>query len=383
MSAPEQFQQLMDKYLTNTITTREKRQLFGMIREGVYLPQLQEMMEEIWGQPVEGKEDLVLREQIFEQIKGRQRKVRRLRVWQRTAAAAAVLMLIGAAGYIFLSRPGGVRGQASLAAIQPGSNKAVLILADNSQVTLDSGGHRVINQGAAVVSQQGGRLVYAAGNPLPGISYNTLRTGRGGQFSLVLPDGTKVWVNAASSVRYPTAFPDKERRIDVTGEVYLEVKQDPRPFVVSTPYETLQVLGTQFNINAYEDEGATVTTLLSGKVRVSNRNAVAVILQPGQESAVTHQASSVIPVRTADTEQAIAWKNGYFNFDNERLDVILRLLSRWYDIKFETDDAAAALRFSAVMERSSSLEKVLSALSATGAVEFSLQNNHIKARLVK
>ncbi|MEC5145902.1 FecR domain-containing protein [Chitinophaga sp. 212800010-3] len=383
MSAPEQFQQLMDKYLTNTITTHEKRQLFGMIREGIYLPQLEEMMEEAWEEPAEDGEDLALREQIFEQIKEHQGKVRRWRVWRRTAAAAAVLLLMVAAGYIFLFRTESVHGPASLAAIQPGSSKAVLVLADNSQLTLDSGGHRVLNQGAAVVSQQEGQLVYTAGDPLTDVSYNTLQTGRGGQFSLVLPDGTKVWVNAASSVRYPTVFPDKERRIDVTGEVYLEVKQDARPFVVSTPYEMLQVLGTKFNINAYEDEAATLTTLLSGKVKVENRNAVAVILQPGQESEVAHKPSAVIPVRAADTEQAIAWKNGYFNFDNERLDVILRLLSRWYDMKFEADDAVAALRFSAIMERSSSLENVLSALSATGAVEFSLKNNRIKARLAK
>ncbi|QJB38372.1 FecR domain-containing protein [Chitinophaga oryzae] len=378
---PAFFRQLTDKYLTDTITASEKELLFSMISEGAYQSELEQLLAEVWERPVTGGEDIAVREQIFDNIRTQQKKVRQLRI-RRWSAAAAIALVLGAAGTVFfLQREH--RSPQPLAAVQPGSQKAVLILGDQSQVPLDSSFSRTLQQGGATVSQKGGQLIYTANSqPSGAVTFNTLQTARGGQFRLQLPDGTRVWVNAGSTVRYPAVFPANERHITVTGEAYMEVQADKRPFLVSTQHETVQVLGTAFNINAYEEEPSTLTTLLSGKIRIVNNHQTAVVLAPGQQAAVSHQASTEIPVAEADPDQAIAWKNGYFDFENERLDVIFRLLSRWYDVQFVAEGKAAGLQFSAVVTRTSSLEEVLSVLSATGAVNFSREGNTIRARVI-
>ncbi|MBC9930007.1 FecR family protein [Chitinophaga qingshengii] len=374
----ELFRQLTDKYLADTITAPEKELLFSMISEGACLPELEQIVAEIWEQPLTAGEDIVLREQIFNNITARRTKVKQLNIRRWLAVAAAVLLL-GAVGTMLLlkkDRP------APLAVVQPGG--AVLILGDQSQVPLDSNGNKVMSQDGAHVVQQGAQLTYTAASPASGtLTYNTLRTAVGGQFKLILPDGTHLWINAGSTVRYPAVFSGNERQIEVTGEVYMEVQPDKRPFSVSTPHETVQVLGTAFNISAYNEEPYTLTTLVSGKISVVNSNNTTVTLRPGQQATVSHQPATNIPVKEADIEQVIAWKNGYFNFENERLSAIFRLLSRWYNVQFEAEGKVADLQFSAVIARSASLDKVLSELAATGAVNFSREGNIIRAREVK
>lgn len=380
---PAQFRQLIDKYLADAATAEEKAALFNMIRQGDYVRELEQMVAIVWATSEEEQEDPALREQIFDKLKAHHRKVKRLKIW-RWSAAAAVLIFLGVAGGILLRTQPLTPPSSTLTSVQPGSNKAVLVLGDQSEVPLDSIGNRVINQGGTTVSQQGGQLVYTAGSqPSGGATFNTLRTTRGGQYRLTLPDGTRLWINAASAVRYPTAFLAQERRIEVSGEVYIEVQPDQRPFLVTTPHETVEVLGTDFNINAYEDEHFTLTTLLSGKIRVLNNQQATVMLKPGEQAVVSHQTATAIPVKEVDTEQVVAWKNGYFDFENERLSAICRLLSRWYNIEFEVEATAANLQFSAVIARSSSLDQVLSALSATDVVRFSREGNTIKAHTVK
>lgn len=375
------FRQLTNKYLADTITATEKGLLFVMLRKGIYQPELEQMVADVWEHALD-EEDVVLREQLFDSIKRHQKKVRRLHIRRWSAAAAAVLLL-AAGGSFFLFQQNHRSGpNGPLAGNRYGGNKVTLILGDQSQVSLDSTSLRTLHQGTVTVSQNGGQLVYTANEQPSGRpTYNTLRTARGGQFRLQLPDGTQVWINAGSSVRYPTDFPVNERRIDVTGEVYMEVQADKRPFFVVTPHETVQVLGTAFNINAYEEEQSTLTTLLSGKIRIVNNQQTTVTLQPGQQAAVC--ASAAIQVKEVNTEQAVAWKNGYFDFENERLDVIFRLLARWYDVQFVAEGKTAGLQFSAVITRSSSLDDVLSVLSATGAVNFSLEGDTVRAREIK
>ncbi|HVI44123.1 MAG TPA: FecR domain-containing protein [Chitinophaga sp.] len=382
MQEPDQFQQLMDKYLTNSVSAGEKEQLFALIRQGDYRAGLAQMIDDALEMPADGEEDLALREEIFAQLQASRKPVRKLKPWPRIAAAAAVLLLLGAVYYYQVFKPVAVPGvrRVNFSQIKPGTDKAVLTLADGSTVALDSNAHQVIRQGAATVSQQQGQLVYNTPGHVVAASSNKLQTPRGGQFRLELPDGTLIWLNAASSVTYPTAFTGEERKITITGEVYLEVAPDEKPFIVSTLHEEVQVLGTQFNINAYEEETATRTTLLSGKIKVMN-GAAGIVLKPGQQAVVKHQASSAIPVREVDAEQVIAWKNGYFDFENERLDAVLRLLSRWYNVDFDTDPAVAGLTFSAGIARSSTLEQVLTTLTATGAITFSDDGKKIKVYL--
>ncbi|WP_143306184.1 FecR family protein [Chitinophaga vietnamensis] len=383
MQVPDQFQQLMDKYLTNAVTAAEREQLFALIRQGDQEPRLAQMIDDVLQLPIEGGEDLDLREEIFAALQARRKPVRRLLPWWRIGAAAAVLLLLGTVYYYQTHKAADTTSvrTVNFSLIRPGTNKAVLTLADGSSIALDSNGHQVIQQGQATISQQQGQLVYNS-QAAAAAGTNLLQTPRGGQFRLVLPDGTKVWLNAASSVTYPTAFTGTERKISVTGEVYLEVAPHDQPFIVVTADQQVQVLGTQFNINAYEEEAATRTTLLSGKIKVMN-SVSGVVLKPDQQALVMHQASPTIPVREVDAGQVIAWKNGYFDFENERLDAVLRLLSRWYDIDFDTDPAAAGLKFSAVMARTSTLEQVLSMLSATGAVTFSEEGRKIKVHVNK
>ena len=383
-----EFQSLMDKYLTNSITAKEKELLFAMIRSRQQLPALEKAVNEALDTPMEIPEDIALREEIFAYIQANKQPVKQIRYWQRYAAAAALLLLIATGVYYWLQLPAHSSRPAAtyISTAKPGANKAILTLADGSSITLDSAGNRQLQQGSTSVRQQGSRLVYDVQGSPPGVSYNVLRTPRGGQFQVTLPDGTKAWLNAASSVRYPTAFTGKERKIEITGEVYLEVSPfntgtaETMPFVVVSAHQQVTVLGTQFNINAYEDEGTTSTTLIAGKVKVTAQNGNAgIILAPDQQAVIAHSSAiATIPVKQVETSKVIAWKNGYFDFEEERLAVVLRLLSRWYNVDFEADPAILHLKFSAVIARSSQISEVLLLLSATGAVKFREEGNKIK-----
>ncbi|MEZ2445042.1 FecR family protein [Chitinophaga sp. RCC_12] len=387
MHASGEFQSLMDKYLTNSITATEKELLFAMIRSRQHMPTLEKVVDDALGTPIEVNEDIILREEIFAYVKAHNQPVKKINHWQRYAAAAAILLLIAAGAYYWLPPSSRAPAPAAnyISTAKPGVNKAILILADGSSIALDSSGAQQLQQGGTSIRQQGSQLKYDVQSSAPGVSYNVLRTPRGGQFQLTLPDGTKAWLNAASSVRYPTAFTGKERKIEITGEIYLEVSPfntgaaENTPFIVVSAHQQVTVLGTHFNINAYEEEGATSTTLITGKVRVSAGSNAGVILAPDQQAVTAHNGTiTTIPVRSVETSKVIAWKNGYFDFEEERLAVVLRLLSRWYNVDFEADPAMLNLKFSAVIARSSQISEVLSLLSATGAVKFREEGNRIR-----
>lgn len=294
-----------------------------------------------------------------------QKRVRRL--WPYWSAAAAVLLLAGVA--LFQWRPAKVAPPIAVVSdARPGSNKATLTMADGQVVTLDSTGARDLSRNGTVVRQQGGRLLY--GNARA-VSYNTLQTPRGGQFQLQLPDGTEVWLNAASSIRFPTAFPGKERLVEVTGEVYMEVARNAdQPFRVKVNEQVnVQVLGTRFNINAYSDEKNIQTTLVQGAVKVKSGD-TGTILQPGQQA----QVSDNIRVVPADVDQVMAWKNGLFNFHNMELKEVMRQLSRWYDIDVEYRGTVAPREFWGKMGRNLTLSEVLKGLEGAG-INFKIEEN--------
>lgn len=386
MHSSGEFQSLIDKYLTNSITATEKALLFEMIRSRQHITTLERVVADALETPIEVTEDIALREQIFAYVAAHNRPVKKITSWQRYAAAAAILLLIASGTYYWLLPSSEQPPTTQFAVAKPGTNKAILILADGSNITLDSSGKQELQQGGTSVHQQGSQLTYDVQHSTSEVTYNVLRTPRGAQFKVTLPDGTKAWLNAASSVRYPTAFSGKERRIEITGEVYLEVSPfntatgENMPFVVVSAHQQVLVLGTHFNINAYEEEAVTSTTLITGKIRVfTQADNAGVILAPEQQAVITHHGTvSSIPVRLVETSKVIAWKNGYFDFEQERLAVVLRLLSRWYNVDFESDPAILNLKFSAVIARSSQLKDVLSLLSATGAVRFREEGTKIK-----
>ncbi len=272
---------------------------------------------------------------------------------RRRAVAAAVLALAFAGGaWLWLSRsqgpPAGRGEEVVQKEIMPGGNKAVLTLAGGSTIILDSAltGELSRQGNAAVRKAAGGRLIYTA---LKGAAaeavYNKVTTPRGGQYQVVLPDGSRVWLNAASSLRFPTAFTGKERRVELTGEAYFEVAGDPaRPFKVAVNAATeVEVLGTDFNIMAYTDEPEIKTTLIRGAVKVV-RGPASTLLHPGDQARIV-QAGGNDPIRLihhADTGEAIAWTTGSFQFEELGIGPVMRQISRWYDVDILYDAASAA-----------------------------------------
>ena len=228
---------------------------------------------------------------------------------------------------------------------------------------MDETNTTVISDGGVVINKDKGALVYGKTNI---VAYNTMTTPRGGQYRLTLPDGTQIWLNAASSITYPTAFVGPERKVEITGEVYFEVaKNEKMPFKVKLRDETeIRVLGTHFNVNAYADEPLVRTTLLEGSVMINNS-----VLKPGQ-------AYSNGKVTEADTEAAVGWKNGVFIFNRDNLTSVMRQLSRWYDVDVEYQGSLASRTFSGKIKRDLGLLDLLDGLKSTD-VRFKIEGKKL------
>jgi ferric-dicitrate binding protein FerR (iron transport regulator) len=261
--------------------------------------------------------------------------------------------------------------------VLPGSDKATLTLADGSTVILDEAQNGTLaQQGSSKIIKVGGKLMYDPTNKnSKEVVYNTISTPNGGQYQLELPDGSLVWLNATSSIHFPTSFGGKERRVEITGEAYFEVaKNRDMPFVVSVNGAEVQVLGTHFNVNAYSDEDNVKTTLLEGSVKfVHGVNAE--MLKPGQQSQLASNGLIKV-VNNVDVDGVVAWKNGMFDFENAGIETVMRQLSRWYDVEIEykgkTDDL-----FIAEMRRNIKLSDALKALELTGKVKFEIEGKKI------
>jgi ferric-dicitrate binding protein FerR (iron transport regulator) len=313
--------------------------------------------------------------------------VRRMhnRTWW--AAAAILVCLSGTVFYLLNKRAAtdlAKTGSTLKNDVEPGSNKAVLTLANGKTILLDDAANGVVAlEGKAKVVKPGdGKLVYLSDNssgegPL---SYNTLATPRKGQYQLRLPDGTKVWLNSESSIHYPTGFRGKERRVQITGEAYFEVTHDKEmPFIVEKGDMQVEVLGTHFNVNAYNDESAIKTTLLVGKVKVIKTTATVqqtAVLSPGEQAVIPN--SSRIQVRKADVDDVVAWKNGLFHFESADIKTVMRQLSRWYDVEVVYEGAAVKNDPLFVeISRNTRLSDVLKVLQESGSAKFSIQGRKI------
>ncbi len=243
--------------------------------------------------------------------------------------------------------------------ILPGFNRAVLTLSDGNKVELNSAASETIADGTLSIENKNGQLIYQDRDRSV---INTMTTPRGGQYQLTLPDGSKVWLNAASSITYPTAFNGEAREVSITGEVFFEVTKNARqPFIVRTYKEDIEVLGTEFNVNAYEDEPHLKTSLIAGSVKIGNQT-----LRPGQ-AMINGQV-----IRT-DVKQDVAWKNGYFNFNGADLAVVLRQLSRWYDINIQIRNPPSKRKFSGELPRNLTLQQVIHILEVMN-VQFTIEN---------
>lgn len=296
--------------------------------------------------------------------------------WLRAASVAAILFLMTGACYWYFHEktvaPLVLNEVANDA--QPGTTKAVLTLANGQKIVLDSATMGLLaTQGNTRISNQGSGLTYAGQENAAALMYNTLTTARGEQYPLTLSDGTKVWLNSASSIRFPVAFTGQERSVEITGEAYFEVAHNAaKPFIVRKVSDntSVRVLGTHFNVNSYDDEAALKVTLIEGAVRIESGNCKG-LLHPGQQASLA-RSDGQLHIAQVDTEDVMAWKNGYFSFNQSDLATVMRQLSRWYDMKVVYQGAPPTMKFWGGIARNSNLSQVLKVLEESN-IHFKIQ----------
>ncbi|MCG2613247.1 FecR domain-containing protein [Terrimonas sp. NA20] len=381
MTKQDTLRLLWDKYVRDQkLTASELRQLKDLIQD----EDNSSLVSELLGSVYEQKQEISPEYSSSDAFNDMWEKLRQQpaqeapvisfsskRKWWRYAAAAAVLIAAGLGMYQFLmrDRPGAIAEQPPKvenisSEIQPGGNKAMLTLADGSVVALTDAQNGVLaSQGSSnVVKLANGELAYQSNNKQENeVMFNTIVTPRGGKYRLTLPDGTKVWMNAESSLRYPTLFTGSTREVELNGEAYFEVARNvQQPFRVQVKDMKVEVLGTHFNIMAYENEAAMATTLVEGSVRVSSPSKQ-LLLKPGQQ-ALAQNDGGMKMVNDVDVQQVLAWKNDYFQFNADPLDRLMRQIERWYDVSVRFDGTVPERKFGGKISRSSSLTDILKVL---------------------
>jgi len=340
----------------------------------------------VWDQTLMEDEEIVKNSIFFSLTKDVQQFEKRKypSIFKYVGVAASILILGLIGFYINYSKKGKqtVPQYAMATDIPPGGNKAFLVLSNGKRLALAelSGGTIATQSGVKITKAADGRLIYViAGSDQTGQSneYNTIETPKGGQYQVRLADGTEVWLNSASTLRYPVNFTGfKERRVVLSGEAYFEVTKDGKhPFRVKSNQQEVEVLGTHFNINTYADEPGIKTTLLKGSVKVTHANMAKRILKPGQQADLT--VDGKLKVSNVDTELSVAWKNKQFMFESERIETVMRMIERWYDVEIEYAGEKTEERFGGSVSRFDHVSKVLKSLESTGKVHFRIQGRKI------
>lgn len=310
-----------------------------------------------------------------------------IRIWPRVAAAASIALLF-CTGIFYFTKPKqqNIEVAAKPQEIAPGGTRGILTLSNGKQIVLSaiSGKDTIAKEGdeqeVTIKMGANGVITYII-NPNADASkddpdsFNTLSTPTGGQYNIVLADGTKVYLNTVSSIKYPTQFNGDQRVVELEGEAYFEVaKNKNKPFIVKSSNQSIEVLGTHFNVHAYNNESVLKTTLLEGSVAVSYKNQKS-ILKPGQQSSVSDNFAK-IKIREVDTEAAIAWKNGRFKFDNADLKTVMKQLERWYGIKVEYRGDVSDVRFNGGTFMNKNLSEVLKVLELSN-IKFKVEGKTI------
>ncbi len=381
----DKIRHLFYKYFNDLTTDEENRELARLLQQNNLEDDIKQLMEEAWDAfhphhkifPDEISEEMLSRI-LGEEEKAGQRFFPGVLSFFRKSAAAAIVLIAAAGGLLLYysrsdnslaSDSADTAASAASPDIMPGSNKAFLTLSDGRNIILDhaSPGLLTTQGGTRIIKEEGDRLAYeTTSHEDETVSgSNTLRTPRGGQYHLVLPDGTKAWLNAASSIVYPVRFTGNRRQVRIEGEVYFEVAKQLKgnekvPFFVTAGDVSVEVLGTQFNINAYSDEVAIKTTLLEGAVKVTTSKSSS-LLNPGHEARVAAKSAEIL-ISKANTDQAVAWKNGYFQFQQAGLQEIMRQLSKWYDVDVVYEGKPFEKKFTGEIPRSATLLQVLEIL---------------------
>ncbi|GGH01839.1 iron dicitrate transporter FecR [Parapedobacter pyrenivorans] len=383
----EEIKQLLEKYLQGTSTPEEKAQI-----QRYYLHVLDQPAEPASRHLIKRDFQRTYR-RIAPMITGSAQKptYKRLR-WLPYAAAVALIALAVGTWFISDTRKQAINKMLVTTDIAPGGNRASLTLADGRTIDLNKaqtgivvGDKMTYSDGTDVWNENEGNTELGQADP-QGLStgYYVLSTPKGGSYQITLPDGSKVWLNAASSLRYPSRFDGKKRMVELEGEAYFDIRRQPldnsheaplAPFLVKTTNQTVEVLGTQFNISAYTDEPETRTTLAEGKIRLNaGATGASISLVPGEQGIL---ANGVIETKQVDIEPYTAWKDGKFVFDQEPLESIMRKLARWYDVEVVYAGDKTYSTFTGSISRQEQIGAILEKIRFTQAVDFKIEGRRI------
>ncbi len=388
-NAALRFNYLYHQYINKRCTSGELKEFLGCVKD----PEYHDLLSELASEHLESiripgdlpktdwdftYQNIITAAKISQEIPLLPSRGKQFRLWGMRIAAAAIIIAIAGAGYLYIYRQ--PSGQPLSALVKtnsvPNYNKAILVSSNGQTLELDNThtGKLLQEDNTIASNSENSVLSYNLtagkpdnnkGNPV----YHTLTTPPGGQYQLALEDGTRVWLNTSSTLTYPTRFSGSARIVELKGEAYFEVRHNPsQPFRVKTGDRFVEDLGTRFNINAYSDEPAQVTTLLEGAVKVSGY-----LLQPGEKAAV--DLSGHVTVSKGNTAQAIAWKNGMFDFTNADLSSVMREIARWYNLKITYENPVPKRYFTGMIERSLTLDQVLKGLAHEG-VNYRLEDEH-------
>jgi ferric-dicitrate binding protein FerR (iron transport regulator) len=366
----QQAKELLRRYHEGKCTPQENEVIETWYNELIKTGELQ------WNEGEKAVMQQILEARIMKQLNAEQDNNKQIRSASTISfsprfhwwAAASVVFLLGVAGYFLVHvKKAGSRQVAKVKfedVKAPQLSKALITFANGQKIYLDSlhKGGLSMPGSVKLVKLPNGEIAYqqTAGEATGQMKYNTLSNPRGSKvINMILADGSKVWLNAGSSLTYPVSFHSKERKVCVTGEAYFEVFHDAsKPFVVSNGSMNIKVLGTHFNVNAFHDNGDTKVTLLQGSVKINNGNASG-ILKPGEQASVTTEIKIQADV---DVDEVMAWKNGYFQFNNASLQSVLKEISRWYDVDVLYEGSNRPRAFAGEMQRDLSLSEVLKIL---------------------
>ena len=372
MLQENEFNELISRYISGEITSSEKARLLDLLDKEEGLDSLDSIMRD---NLAKAKNDFATEEQTQEfvnklnakitlktiKLEPKESKIFRLKNW----IVAASLVIAAGVGATYIAN-NEQEQEEQIAMVEDVTPKeitaavsgAVLTLADGSQIVLDSlGNGQIAQQSNTTISNKDGKLIYNSQKGATTV-YNTMSTPKAQKYNLQLADGTKVWLNASSSIKFPTAFSGKTREVSITGEAYFEVSSDKsKPFIVDAGGMKVEVLGTHFNINSYDDEEVIRTTLLEGSV-VINQNMKSKKLYPGQQ-AVVNTIGDISLEKNVNLSQVMSWKNGLFYFENSSLQEVMRELSRWYDVDVVYVNGIPKRNFEGEIQRNLKLSEVL------------------------
>ncbi len=390
---------LFRKYLNDHCTPRELEEVFSLLKSGTHQSEWEAAISEDAEQIFRSEKQSNITDQeaelIYNKIESKLPAAdggkivpltkRSVRLWQTVSAAAAIIIMV-TAGLLYFNQKDlqEQSGPVYSGKIAPGSDKAFLTLSNGKKISLTDAtkGNIARQSGISITKTSDGQIIYTvehADKKAGPAQFNTIETPKGGQFQVRLPDGTAVWLNAASTLTYPVSFDESDvRSVQLVGEAYFEVAKDKvRPFIVKTDRQKVEVLGTHFNINGYKDEPVISTTLLEGSVKVMDASSgQSQLLSPGLQANVS-KGRNLITVSKVNTANIISWKNGYFIFDNQDITSVMKVISRWYDVNVEYKSINGDERFGGTFSRSSNLSDILKVLEKLGNVQFEIEGKRI------